>query len=38
MIAAGGITFPEPDAFNCGGITVFTKAAHLAEAFNLPLI
>jgi L-alanine-DL-glutamate epimerase-like enolase superfamily enzyme len=22
---------------NCGGITVFMKVAHLAEAFNLPL-
>lgn len=36
MIAAGGVTFPEPDVTNCGGITVFTKVAHLAEAFNLP--
>jgi L-alanine-DL-glutamate epimerase-like enolase superfamily enzyme len=37
MIAAGGVTFPEPDATNCGGITVFMKVAHLAEAYNLPL-
>lgn len=37
MIASGGVTFPEPDATNCGGITVFMKVAHLAEAFNLPL-
>jgi L-alanine-DL-glutamate epimerase-like enolase superfamily enzyme len=37
MIAAGGVTFPEPDVTNCGGITVFMKVAHLAEAFNLPL-
>lgn len=37
MIAAGGVTFPEPDVTNCGGITVFIKVAHLAEAFNLPL-
>lgn len=22
---------------NCGGVTVFMKVAHLAEAFNLPL-
>jgi L-alanine-DL-glutamate epimerase-like enolase superfamily enzyme len=37
MIAAGAVTFPEPDVTNCGGITVFVKVAHLAEAFNLPL-
>jgi L-alanine-DL-glutamate epimerase-like enolase superfamily enzyme len=37
MIAAGGVTYPEPDVTNCGGITVFMKIAHLAEAFNLPL-
>jgi L-alanine-DL-glutamate epimerase-like enolase superfamily enzyme len=37
MIAAGGVTFPEPDVTNCGGITVFMKIAHLAEAYNLPL-
>ena len=37
MIAAGGVTFPEPDVTNCGGITIFMKIAHVAEAFNLPL-
>ena len=37
LIAAGGVTFPEPDVTNCGGITVFMKVAHLAEAFNLPV-
>jgi L-alanine-DL-glutamate epimerase-like enolase superfamily enzyme len=37
MIAAGAVTFPEPDVTNCGGITVFMKVAHLAEAFNLPV-
>jgi L-alanine-DL-glutamate epimerase-like enolase superfamily enzyme len=37
MIAGGGVTFPEPDVTNCGGITVFMKVAHLAEAFNLPV-
>jgi L-alanine-DL-glutamate epimerase-like enolase superfamily enzyme len=37
LISAGGVTFPEPDVTNCGGITVFMKVAHLAEAFNLPL-
>ena len=37
LIAAGGVTFPEPDVTNCGGITPFMKIAHLAEAFNLPV-
>jgi L-alanine-DL-glutamate epimerase-like enolase superfamily enzyme len=37
MIAAGGVTYPEPDVTNCGGVTVFMKVAHLAEAYNLPL-
>jgi L-alanine-DL-glutamate epimerase-like enolase superfamily enzyme len=37
MIEAGGVTFPEPDVTNCGGITVFMKVAHLAEGYNLPL-
>lgn len=37
MIAAGGVTYPEPDVTNCGGITSFMKIAHLAEAFNLPV-
>ena len=37
MITAGGVTFPEPDVSNCGGITVFMKIAHLAESFNLPV-
>ena len=37
LIAAGGVTFPEPDVTNCGGITVFLKVCHLAEAFNLPV-
>jgi L-alanine-DL-glutamate epimerase-like enolase superfamily enzyme len=37
MIAAGAVTFPEPDVTNCGGITVFIKVAHLAEAYNLPV-
>ena len=31
------MTFPEPDATNCGGVTVFMKVCHLAEAFNLPV-
>ena len=37
MIASGGVTFPEPDVTNCGGVTPFMKIAHLAEAFNLPV-
>jgi len=37
MMTAGGVTFPEPDVTNCGGVTVFMKVAHLAEAFNLPV-
>ena len=37
MIEAGGVTFPEPDVTNCGGVTVFMKVAHLAEAYNLPV-
>ena len=37
LIASGGVTYPEPDVTNCGGITHFMKIAHLAEAFNLPI-
>lgn len=37
MIAAGGITYPEPDVTNCGGVTVFRKIGAIAEAHNLPL-
>ena len=37
MIAAGGVSYPEPDVTNCGGITPFMKICHLAEAFNLPV-
>ncbi len=36
-IACGGVTYPEPDVTNCGGITPFMKIAHLAEAFNMPV-
>ncbi|PVE23589.1 uroporphyrinogen decarboxylase [Microvirga sp. KLBC 81] len=36
-IADGGVTYPEPDVTNCGGITPFMKIAHLAEAFNMPV-
>lgn len=37
LIAAGGVSFLEPDVTNCGGITVFMKICHLAESFNLPV-
>jgi L-alanine-DL-glutamate epimerase-like enolase superfamily enzyme len=37
LIAAGGVTFPEPDVTNCGGVTAFMKICHLAEAFHLPV-
>ena len=32
-----GVTFPEPDVTNCGGVTAFMKIAHLAEAHGLPV-
>ena len=31
------MTYPPPDVTNCGGVTVFLKVAHLAEAHNLPV-
>ena len=37
LIASGGVTWPEPDVTNCGGVTSFMKICHLAEAFNLPV-
>jgi L-alanine-DL-glutamate epimerase-like enolase superfamily enzyme len=37
FMRAEAVTFPEPDVTNCGGVTVFMKVAHLAEAFNLPI-
>lgn len=37
LIAAGGVTYPEPDVTNCGGVTAFMKIARLAEAWNLPV-
>ena len=36
-IVSGGVTFPEADVTNCGGVTAFLKIAHMAEAFNLPI-
>jgi L-alanine-DL-glutamate epimerase-like enolase superfamily enzyme len=37
LIETGGVGFPEPDVTSCGGVTVFLKIAHLAEAWNLPI-
>ena len=37
MISAGGVTYPEPDVSNCGGVTAFRKIAAVAEAHNLPV-
>ncbi len=37
MIASGGVSYPEPDVTNCGGVTPFMKIASLAEAYNLPV-
>jgi L-alanine-DL-glutamate epimerase-like enolase superfamily enzyme len=34
MIAQGGISFPDADISNVGGISAFLKVAHIAEAFN----
>jgi L-alanine-DL-glutamate epimerase-like enolase superfamily enzyme len=36
-IAAGAVSYPEPDVTNCGGVTSFMKIARLSEAFNLPV-
>ncbi len=37
LVASIGVTSPEPDVTNCGGVTAFMKVAHFAEAFNLPV-
>ena len=37
LMVSGGVTYPEPDVTICGGITVFMKVAHLAEAYHLPV-
>ncbi len=37
LISAGGVSFPEPDVTNCGGVTTWLKVAHLAESRNLPV-
>lgn len=37
LIDAHGVSYPEPDVANCGGISEFMKIAHLAEANNLSI-
>jgi L-alanine-DL-glutamate epimerase-like enolase superfamily enzyme len=37
LIASCGVSYPEPDVTNCGGVTAFLKIAHLAEMFGLPV-
>lgn len=37
IIVGGGVSFPEPDLSNIGGVTGWLKVAHLAEAHNLPV-
>jgi L-alanine-DL-glutamate epimerase-like enolase superfamily enzyme len=37
MMVGGGVSFPEPDMSNIGGVTGWLKVAHLAEAHNLPV-
>ncbi len=37
MIAGGGVSFPEPDLSNIGGVTGWLRVAHLAETHNLPV-
>ena len=37
LIDASGVSFPEPDLANCGGVTAWMKVAALAEANNLPV-
>lgn len=37
LFDANGVSYPEPDVSNCGGITAWMKIAALAEAKNLPV-
>jgi L-alanine-DL-glutamate epimerase-like enolase superfamily enzyme len=37
LFEARAVDYPMPDLLRLGGITPFLKAAHLAEAFGLPL-
>ena len=34
MICEGGVSFPDADISNVGGISAFMKVAHIAEAYN----
>src|SRR5207244_242116 len=36
-IAAGAVSYPEPDVTNCRGVTTFIKVRQRAEASNLPV-
>ena len=31
LMAAGGVTYPEPDVTNCGGVTIFRKVGAVAS-------
>lgn len=35
LVDAGGVSFPDPDVTNVGGVTAWLRVAHLAEAANL---
>jgi L-alanine-DL-glutamate epimerase-like enolase superfamily enzyme len=37
MISGGGVSFPEPDMSNIGGVTGWLNVARLAQAHNLPV-
>lgn len=37
MIVGGGVSFPEPDVANIGGVTAWLKVARLAESQGLPV-
>jgi L-alanine-DL-glutamate epimerase-like enolase superfamily enzyme len=37
LIDAGGVSFPEPDVSNVGGVTAWLKVAHVAEGRHLPV-
>ncbi len=37
LMERGGVSFPEPDVTNCGGVSTFLEVAHLARAFCLPV-
>lgn len=37
LIRAGGVSYPEPDVTNCGGVSAFMQVAATAAGFNLPV-